>query len=432
MVRNLMLSALLILALITAVIPPTTLAQEGGFRVPPGRITVGDEDGLYLMLADGSGHDYIVEDNDPECWVRDGAWSPDGTQILYTLICGGANANDWRPGDDVLAQRDRTADVFIYDLASGESTEVAPSDGPYQDYAGNWSPDGEQVVIYSDRHAGDTYDSDATFNLYLVDLAAGDLTQVTTFNTNASRVSFDPTGQYLLYNRRIVDETGIRFEVRAFDLTSMNEIRVAEGFTPNWSPDGKWIIYATEGSEPDIYAIPSDCVANGGGCSAVETARNLTNTPDVTEREPIFSPDQTQIVYLRAVSAPLDPISWDLFRQDLRTGLLQNLTETPDISERHRAWEPIVSDTVTEVTNALPVVARVQTGQGAANLRDEPATTGDIVGQAFVGQTVILQGTNNAGDWYKITLPEDGAEAWLFANLAQIIAGDETTLTSVE
>jgi Tol biopolymer transport system component len=422
----------MILALVAAAIPGAVFAQEGDFPVPQGRITVGDEDGLYLMLADGSGQEMIVEDDDPECWVRDGAWSPDGTQIMYTLICGGSSPTDWRPDDDVLAQRDRTADVFVYDLANGESTEVAPSDGPYQDYAGNWHPDGDRAVIYSDRHTGDTYDSDATFNLYLVDLATDEVTQVTTFDSNASRVSFDPTGRYLLYNRRIADENGIRFEVRAFDLTTQNDIRVAEGFTPNWSPDGDWIIYATEGDTADIFAIPADCVRSGGGCSAAETARNITNTPGVAEREPVLSPDQTQIVYLRDVSEPLDPVSWDIFRQDLRMGLLRNLTETPTISERHRAWEPVAAGRVTSLEDALPVVARVQTGQGAANLRSEPSTSGDIVGQVLAGQTVILQGTNAAGDWYKITLPEDGAEAWLFGNLAQVVAGDEATLGSVE
>jgi Tol biopolymer transport system component len=287
-------------------------------------------------------------------------------------------------------------------------------------------------VIYSDRHTGDTYDPDATFNLFLVDLASGELTQITTFDTNASRVSFDPSGQHLLYNRRIADENGVRFEVRVFSVNNQTEIRVAEGLTPNWSPDGEWIIYATEGNEADVFAIPAACVNDGGGCNAAEDARNLTNTPDIAEREPVFSSDQTQIVYLRDVSAPLDPVSWDLFRQDLRTGLLQNLTETPDLSERHRAWEPVVSDTFTDVASVLPVVARVQTGQGAANLRDEPTTNGAIVGQASVGQIVILQGTNNAGDWYKITLPEDGAEAWLFATLTQVIAGDAATLASVE
>ena len=51
-----------------------------------------------------------------------------------------------------------------------------------------------------------------------------------------------------------------------------------------WSPDGKWIVYEQDfgGSEYyDIFAVPS-----GGG-----TPVNLTNTPDISETHPLFSPD---------------------------------------------------------------------------------------------------------------------------------------------
>lgn len=55
-------------------------------------------------------------------------------------------------------------------------------------------------------------------------------------------------------------------------------------FNSSWSPDGKWVVYEQDfgGSEYyDIFAVPS-----AGG-----TPVNLTNTSDVSETNPMFSPD---------------------------------------------------------------------------------------------------------------------------------------------
>ncbi len=55
-----------------------------------------------------------------------------------------------------------------------------------------------------------------------------------------------------------------------------------------FSPDGKWILYQQDfgGHEYyDIFAVPS-----GGGAPV-----NLTNTPDISETDPIFSPDGKSI-----------------------------------------------------------------------------------------------------------------------------------------
>lgn len=51
-----------------------------------------------------------------------------------------------------------------------------------------------------------------------------------------------------------------------------------------WSPDGKWIVYEQDsggGEIFDLYAVPSD-----GG-----VAGNITNTPDISETNPRWSPD---------------------------------------------------------------------------------------------------------------------------------------------
>lgn len=410
------LSLLLILAMLAA--PGLVLAQEGStpsFTIPPGAVIIGDDTGLVTFLADGSERTVVLENTDSGCWLRDGVWSPDGSQVLYTRICGGSSPTDWHATNaDGEPDPARTASVFVFDLNTGASSELAPNDGEYQDYAGDWHPDGDRVVIYSNRNLN-------RYNLYTIDLASGEADQITDFESDLGRVSYDPTGQYLLYNRYIADTSGIRWEVRVLDTETDTETFVAAGLTPHWSPDGQWIAYATEGDTADVFVMPAACVYEGTGCNASDSARNITLTPVISEREPLWSADQTQLIYLRDTSPEPASESWDLFRHELRTGLLQNLTNTADVSERVSDWQPGGAEPA-DVAALLPTVVRVITG--TANLREGPSTNTSIVGTLNNGQVVYVQGVNAAGDWYRITLPEDGTVAWLFADLTQVVSGE--------
>ena len=83
-----------------------------------------------------------------------------------------------------------------------------------------------------------------------------------------------------------------------------------------WSPDGKWIVYQQDygGSEYwDLFAVPSQ------GGSPV----NLTNTPDVSETSPQFSPDGKAIAL--GYKPKTSPTS-DIALLDWSTHKVKNLT----------------------------------------------------------------------------------------------------------
>lgn len=391
--------------------------EDESLPVPPGRLLVGDDSGLYAMRADGSEKTMLVEESEAGCWLRDGAWSRDQQQVVYTRICGGGAPTDWHAPD-------RTATVYVYDVATGSASELLPNDGAYQDYVGGWSPDGKQLVIYSNRN-GEHY------NLYLVDLTADETTQLTDFQDDLGRVTFDPTGRYLLYNRYVITASDVRWEIRALDLTTETETRVAIGMTPRWSPDGQWIAYTTEGETADVFVLSAECILNGTECNPTSSARNITQTPGIAEREPLWSPDQTQIAYLRDTNPEAATATWDIYRQEVRTGRLERITNTRDVSERHSDWEPVEAQRA-DVRGELPVIVRIIARDGTVNLRKQPSTGSDIIGVVSFGQLMFVQGANAARDWYRITLPDDGAQAWVFASLTDAVAGDPATVPPVE
>ena len=131
-----------------------------------------------------------------------------------TRICGGA-PTDWHAPN-------RSAVVYLYDVESESAEPLIPNDGNSQDYAGAWSPDDQQIVFYSNR-AGEHY------NLFLYDLASNEITQITDFQDDIGRVTFDPTGRYLLYNRYVITANDVRWGMRALDLTTETKRASAQG-----------------------------------------------------------------------------------------------------------------------------------------------------------------------------------------------------------
>lgn len=151
--------------------------------------------------------------------------------------------------------------------ASNPSARPVPIDDLYytkEIFAAAWSPDGQQIVFVSDLAGRST--------LWKVNASGGWPIQLTQ----------SEDGQY----------------------------------HPVWSPGGKWIVYQQDHAGDELwnlYAVPSD-----GG-----EVINLTNTPAIRERDPLWSHDGRTIAM---VHRPKDGSQYDIALLDWSTRKVQKLT----------------------------------------------------------------------------------------------------------
>ena len=109
----------------------------------------GDERQQLFLLDTATGESKAL--TDAPAVIHDfGAWSPDGTRIVFA-------ANDRDEAD---------FDIHVLDVATGERTRVFQ--GKRQISVSGWSPDGARIALLEDRGYGDAW-------LHVLDTASGDV-----------------------------------------------------------------------------------------------------------------------------------------------------------------------------------------------------------------------------------------------------------------
>ncbi|MCC6803086.1 MAG: PD40 domain-containing protein [Anaerolineae bacterium] len=259
-------------------------------------------DDIYVMDTDGSHVQRITNSSDSD-WSP--SWSPDGKQIAFSSQRGA-----WH----------------IYTMNANGSTQqqlTLPDNlfwAPAQfDTFPDWSPDGEFVLFQSNRHDGE--------NIYVINVKKGTIRQLTFGFERKLTPAWSPNQRYFAYPvlQNSTSDLVMDIYVQALDPTAapFNLTNHPAWYgSPDWSPDGKQIIFASDrDGNSEIYIVNVDG----------SNLRRITNDP-ADDMDPTWSPDGSQIAF---VSERGD--NTDIYVMDASGGSLQRLTYDPAV-DRAPAW----------------------------------------------------------------------------------------------
>jgi TolB protein len=154
------------------------------------------------------------------------SWSPDGTKLAVAL------------------SKDGHTQVYSVNADGSGLRRLSNSNGI--DTEPQWAPDGQTIYFTSDRSGGP--------QIYKMGAGGGNATRVTFNGSYNISPRISPDGRTLAW----ISQRDGGFSLYAMDLASGQELRLADSATePSFSPNGKYIMYATKGGGRTSLAVVS-------------------------------------------------------------------------------------------------------------------------------------------------------------------------------
>ncbi len=314
-----------------------------------------DGGGIFVMGSTGESMKRLTD------FGYDPAWSPDGTQIVFSsgdgqnpwsrtalaqlwvvpssggevrqlTKAGDAVQPSWSPGGKRIAFWGLRHDSGQRDLwtipadAAGEATPVEVTSDPAVDWNPVWSPDGRTLFFASVRGG--------SMNLWRVAIdeasgrPRGEPQPVTTPSRMSGSISLSRDGRQLMFVSSDQRSTIQRFGLDAAGRVSEPPRPVFQGsrviYTQDLSPSGEWIVFSTLGVREDLFVVRFD----GTGY------RQITDDA-FRDRGPKWSPDGSRIGFYSDRSGRYE--TWTIQPDGSK---LEQQTKTTGPSRWDTEWSP--------------------------------------------------------------------------------------------
>ncbi|MCA2001885.1 MAG: hypothetical protein LDL51_08480 [Chloroflexi bacterium] len=175
----------------------------------------------------------------------------------------------------LFALREDPSDLPLTRITSGAWNDVAPA----------LSPDGGELAFASDRTG--------YWDLYVMNLRNGEVTQITDSPQYDSAPSWSPDAQWLAFETYVNDN----LEVAVVSVRDRSQpvLKITEDpasdHSPSWAPDGRNVAFvSTRSGNSDVWLANLDLAGE-------ERYTNLSNTPLAVESTPLWNRDGSQILW---------------------------------------------------------------------------------------------------------------------------------------
>ena len=206
-----------------------------------------------------------------------------------------------------------------------------------------WSPDGQQIVFVRTAPPGHDFQKR---HIFIMNVEGTNIRQLTPpISGRDIHPSFSPDGENIVFSRFLQINKRVNVCVMNLKTGLVKTISDYGVNRPDWSPDGKHIVYAGISragvSGANIWIMEAD-----GDHAHELLPRPVENDLVITRTQPRWSPDGTQILYLEShdIIARIDniisyiPQGYYYYIYDVRTKQSQKLKIPKDFRPAGRDW----------------------------------------------------------------------------------------------